>query len=293
MKSILIPTDFGDTSRQIMHYALNYAEALNAKSTIVHTYQPTMSPRRPIIGEGTYRQQILKKLREFTTVYIRPPFKKVFFSALEGHPVHKLVEASKSGDFDLIIMGRSNKYEWLIHRFIESKTSRVCAKAHCPVLVVPRQAEFNNIHRVLLMQEAGDRNFSTGANETGLESPKNEMPVSASVFQFSFPQQKSGFWSNLMKRNKISYRKVKIEIQEYIRKNSVDLLVMRIEPRLYSRSSSAFHYKRRLLLELDIPILIVNPNVTQKEISSLIPGFNKRIIINPGQGPATTSYTPN
>lgn len=70
MKSILFPTDFGDTSRQILHYALNYAEALNAKSTIVHTYQPTMSPRRPIIGEGTYRQQILKKLRDFTTVVL-------------------------------------------------------------------------------------------------------------------------------------------------------------------------------------------------------------------------------
>lgn len=197
---------------------------------------------------------------------------------MEGHPVHKLVEASKSGDFDLIIMGRSNSYNWFMHYFWESKTSLICTKAHCPVLVVPQQAKFDGIQEILAIHEEGENlGFPSDANgsftEPGQERWIHFIPLSALTFNFPFLQQVSGLFGIGTRSGECTYTKVKTKIQAYIRENHIDLLVMRTVQKRLPERTLASHYEHRLLLELDIPVLVVNRQVTKMEINELVPGF--------------------
>jgi nucleotide-binding universal stress UspA family protein len=65
-----------------------------------------------------------------------------------GFPAAKLIELSENPSTDLMILGTVGEQGWLSKLF-GSVAIKVMQEAHCPVLLVPQEAEYKNIHHIL------------------------------------------------------------------------------------------------------------------------------------------------
>ena len=284
MLNILFPTDFSETSRDAMDFVLSFADSLDAEVTILNAYQSTNSPRRPFIGEGSVRRQIIQKLRKFNRTGMYRALKNVRFRAKEGSITHRLLEASKSDFYDLIAMSRSRRYDWLT-QILGSKTSFVSVRAHCPVLVIPPKMDFQGIQNLLIL-EGEDAKTNLLARGILLDhfDPHADLYTHylslGSTYLKSLPSERAEPLLEARAKEKVmTYQEKKKRLKAMIHKQKIDLLVMPVKQKgLWERLFGSNHLQR-LILELDIPILVINDHVIRrKSISSFRPPVSKKAI---------------
>ncbi len=159
-KNIVVATDFSESSNTAYRYARQIATHLNASLTVVYVYEIPVDPGQPNYFAYLPSVEELQKSAEMrlsnfihetgddngtTMVASRV---KVKTEALMGFPADRLIELSKDPSTDLIILGTVGEQGWLTKVF-GSVALKVMRKAYCPVLLVPQEAEFKNIHHIL------------------------------------------------------------------------------------------------------------------------------------------------
>jgi nucleotide-binding universal stress UspA family protein len=152
IKKILVPYDGSKHSDKVLEYALNLADKWDAaleiltivpeasyvyvygtgidcsickaKKELVHNYQKTFNVER----EGIL-SSALKMANE------KYPNLDITSKMLVGRPSDKIVEESKKGNFDIIVMGNRGlgRIKGVI---LGSVSQRVSNDAECPVLIV-------------------------------------------------------------------------------------------------------------------------------------------------------------
>ncbi len=265
MRSILFPTDFSELSQGALRYALSFASDLRAQLTIMNVYHPTNSPRRPFIEEGTRRRQVLRELKNFVhKQYLNKVYRGIRFRVKAGSTIRRLLEAAKSYRYDLLVLRRSENYDWLT-RLLGSKTSILCAKAECPVLVLPPKADFQSFHNVLFVygeHEEEDRQTRAYLDYYAARSGRriHYLPIIAS--------------DSIRKQETMPYQKVKSRIKAYIQQHKIDLLITALRPKRITERFLDVGYMNRLILELDVPVLVVNDKTIQGNEFSLIPNLS-------------------
>ena len=160
-KNIIVATDFSESATTAYHYARQIASHLNAALTVVNIYEmPIIDPAVPnyyayLPSVDELQKSSEKRLSNFiretdddngtTLVASRV---KVKTEAYIGFPADKLIELSENPSTDLIILGTVGEQGWLTKLF-GSVAIKVMQEAHCPVLLVPQEAEYKNIHHIL------------------------------------------------------------------------------------------------------------------------------------------------
>lgn len=159
MKNILFPTDFSENSENAFRYALHFAQALEANITSLHTYSmPLVPTNTPVtaykqISENVNNSQIedyrlfAQKLRKITEEEIggEANLKHILE---RGFAVDEIVNLSEEQEMDLIVMGTKGASGW--KEFLwGSNTGSVLDRVNCPVLVVPEQAAYKGIQRIV------------------------------------------------------------------------------------------------------------------------------------------------
>ena len=142
LKKILVPTDFSETSKKAVQYALRFAEQFGCDIALLYVVEPTT----PMIGAplaveaftDTDKDEFCIAERDVATLaaeaHINGGHSVSSFVRI-GHAPNEITKAAKELDADLIIIATHGYTSWR-HLCIGSTAERVVRTAPCPVLVV-------------------------------------------------------------------------------------------------------------------------------------------------------------
>jgi nucleotide-binding universal stress UspA family protein len=137
-RKILFPTDFSESSRHALRYAVELARESGGSLTMLHVWDikeyalkgETVSLLSNIAAEAA------RVLADWTREAEELGAKQVATAVAEGVAWDKIVATlKKDPDFDLVVMGTQGR-NGLKHALIGSVAERVVRHAPCPVLVV-------------------------------------------------------------------------------------------------------------------------------------------------------------
>jgi len=139
---ILMPTDFSTPSENAMRYAVSFAEEYDAELIVLHVISKSLYLRRAKSElseeeiENIYVEMceaVQKALVQFIDKFRDGA--KVRTLIKRGIPTVEIVDAAKTEDVDLIVMGTHGQ-TGIRHSLIGSVAERVVRNAHCPVFTV-------------------------------------------------------------------------------------------------------------------------------------------------------------
>jgi nucleotide-binding universal stress UspA family protein len=159
-KNIVLATDFSRASTNAYHYARHIATHFGATLTVVHFFEMPLDPVMPdyvmaMPSVADLEEVSLKKLSDFVHVgrdsdsnTLVASRLKVKVKALMGLPADGLIELSSNPSTDLLILGTKGVHDWIDKAF-GSVAIKVMKQAHCPVMLIPKGADYNGIHHIL------------------------------------------------------------------------------------------------------------------------------------------------
>ena len=156
MKKILVPTDFSKNSRCAFNYALELAKHLNAEITVVHIYHPSINnmDEYMIITDNELEAISRERLDEFVkTKKSKSQTEVAAADRIEqklelGFATEKLVNMSKSGEYDMIVMGATGS-TGLLEMVFGKVSLHVAQSSVCPVLLIPAGVRFEPIQEIM------------------------------------------------------------------------------------------------------------------------------------------------
>ncbi|GIX49801.1 MAG: universal stress protein [Candidatus Tectimicrobiota bacterium] len=136
---ILVPLDFSDHAQRALTCALELAEPLQARLTLLHVIHLPAPGEVDVAGylsavEAVARQGLATALQRVRQAGIEAHSRLV-----HGVPWQQIVDTARALPADLIVMATHGR-TGLQHALIGSVTERVVRHAPCPVLVVPLRA---------------------------------------------------------------------------------------------------------------------------------------------------------
>lgn len=159
MNSILLPTDLSETALKGAVYATRLFGTQNSTFTLLHTYMdPGLSEPA---GEAAYPElnamategahDFEKRLR----AELDTPDVEVKTIVIPGTIASTVAELTEGNDYTAVVMATeyATGYGGTI---FGAHASDVAKAAHAPVLVVPKNAEYKRIERILLTDDGRD-----------------------------------------------------------------------------------------------------------------------------------------
>ena len=136
VKKVLVPTDFSDSSRKALSYAVSFARQFGSHIVLVHVLEADSSLETfPPICIEELKANSEETLRNLVQSAKNAGLPKITSLTRSGLPAHELVEAARELNIDLIVMATHGHTGWK-HFCIGSTAERVVRAAPCPVLVV-------------------------------------------------------------------------------------------------------------------------------------------------------------
>ncbi len=155
VKNILVPIDFSVTSRNAYRYARELSETLDATVTVINIKENFMMVSDVMMVPFPEQEsgQLMRDVREFiadedTMVNKLAGEHAVKIKIMQGNPVDVLVELSENEDTDLIVIGTTGLQD-VLSKIVGSVSLKVANKAHCPVILVPRDAKWYPIEQIM------------------------------------------------------------------------------------------------------------------------------------------------
>lgn len=137
--NILVPVDFGDSSRHALDLAVDLAKKFDARLTLVHGFEV---PAYAYAGLGTMTVDYLAPIEDAARQCLEGELRKLkerLPSAVglfkRGAPWQQILLASEEVSADLIVMGTHGR-QGLSHALIGSVAEKVVRLSMVPVLTV-------------------------------------------------------------------------------------------------------------------------------------------------------------
>lgn len=144
-KKILFPTDFSDTSKHALTYAISLAREYRAELLLVHVIDNSLDYSFAYSGMTPYQaplQDYYSDIRERTQQLLDEIIEKEVDLTTKtgtevafGTPHREITELAKERGADLIVIGTHGR-SGLGHLLIGSTAEKVVREAPCPVLTV-------------------------------------------------------------------------------------------------------------------------------------------------------------
>ncbi len=260
VKKVLFPTDFSRAANQALPHALKIAQKYKADITILHVATPYSddpnAPEYQQLDEGNFKEYIEKSLGEVSQAM--GSSQKVTTEVVrEVAPATGILDFIEEKGIDLTVMGTQG-HSALAQFFLGSVAERVVRHASCPVLTVAQDGkeyrnnpDYQNIlvafdfseHSKKAAREASEMASQYGARIQALyvveqevhpafylkwkESMLRELPGIAQEAKESLRSAlgEEGL-ENIDVHVEIGEKKAHTEINEFVRTNQMDLIVM-------------------------------------------------------------------
>lgn len=154
IKNIIVATDFSTTSRNAYRYATLLANSLNATLTVVYIRESMMMVADsslapfPVVDDAEFINQLEEFIVQENKTLQLATIHHVKTKVRRGDVVDELVELSKQDTTDLIVIGTTGLSDVLTKIFGSTSVS-LSNLAHCPVLLIPRSAQWRAIERIM------------------------------------------------------------------------------------------------------------------------------------------------
>lgn len=139
LKKILVPTDFSESARHALTYAISFAREYSAEVTLLHVVEDVAvsyaSDLFPVPMAEVFHEISAYARKELAALAgeVRARAVEVREVVVQGKPSVEILRVAREETFDMIILGTHGKGV-LDQALFGSTTERVVRKAPCPVL---------------------------------------------------------------------------------------------------------------------------------------------------------------
>lgn len=268
---ILVPVDFSAGSVAALRYAEAMATAVGIREVrAVHVFTPdsvsavadVAAVVPPAVGDLMDMRETA--LNDFLAEHPAPPGVNRRGELLLGIPSSKIVAASE--DSDLLVLGATGDSD-VLEEVFGSIASEVVQKAHCPVLLVPSSAKFQDYRHILYASNSLSlsrqavlklmdfneifraRIHFVHVNDEASEHRREREKLFAPLFNNPDPE----FAFEIVE---LSANSVQEGLVDYLRGTSIQLAVMVTQERGFW--DRLFHHSntRQMVLHPEVPVLI-------------------------------------
>jgi nucleotide-binding universal stress UspA family protein len=160
MKTFIVPTDFSETSKNAARYAARVAEQVGAQIILYNIFDKieTGSDGSVIYNDHESRKKIMElALQSVKTDMLAtaPGITITLIAEEENSLVHSLEKQARHVNADMIIMGITGATA-LGQIFMGSNALSMINRNVCPVMIVPPDATFTGIKKVVLTSDFKD-----------------------------------------------------------------------------------------------------------------------------------------
>jgi nucleotide-binding universal stress UspA family protein len=158
IKNIIVPTDFSPTALNALHYAESLAEILDATITVVHVNEYILPGAEIVVSPiselevsrltETSMQMFVANEEEDDSSGVVVVKNRVKTKILKGDLVGQLVDLSALETTDLIVIGTTG-FQDFFTKTIGSTSLQVANKALCPVILVPKEAHWRGLDKIM------------------------------------------------------------------------------------------------------------------------------------------------
>jgi len=186
---------------------------------------------------------------------------------LEGRIVKNIVKLSEEDDTAIIIAGTEGHYNWL-EQITGSITSALAQKAHCPVILVPKETKFTKFANMIYACDFSSadgkmitkfidfaKQFDSSVHFIHIED-EDDIDFSAiedSVFNFLFKDGDPTFSFNMVSINGVDVIK---GLNQYAEENEVDLIVLVNRHRAFIDNLLGLSTTRQLAMDTNFPLMV-------------------------------------
>lgn len=162
MKTILVPVDFSDNSKNALDYAIQLAKRFDLHLILVHAFHPSITEaikdsykilsHKEIHGTPGEIKDKLKLWQEAVTKSEKLSCETIYINGDLSDEINELIE---DNSVDLIVMGTKGA-TGLKEVFIGSNTARVIENAICPVMAIPANYKFKEYQTIAFASDYHD-----------------------------------------------------------------------------------------------------------------------------------------
>jgi nucleotide-binding universal stress UspA family protein len=140
-KKILVPTDFSESAKYALPFAIDLAEKYGADLQLLHVVEPIAMPVDFAWGTYSYpdiEKQLsghVEKTLESIIAEQIPENLKVISAIAHGKSWREIITFARANEIDLIVMA-THGMSGFSHALYGSTAEKVIRKAPCPVLTV-------------------------------------------------------------------------------------------------------------------------------------------------------------
>lgn len=157
MKKFLVPIDFSETSENAAKYAVELVASLDQESHLIfyHVYSRIILPTLTARDEGS-RQKVSEQALDALKKKLNPGGEQ-FISCVaeEGSFIENISDYVLANKIDLIIMGITGSSR-IAQVFMGTSTLNVVRNVNCPVMIIPPEAKFKGLKKVLFTSDFKD-----------------------------------------------------------------------------------------------------------------------------------------
>jgi nucleotide-binding universal stress UspA family protein len=158
MKTILVPTDYSDIADNALRYAIELAKLSKAKIILLHAYQiPLPAGDAPVlmVSPLELEKENLVRIKKLEKKFVKELAGKVKIEHIinAGFITDEILTVAKEKKADLIVMGVTGVGK-VAEALIGSNTTALIKKTQIPVLVIPKDARYKKISKIVLAYDS-------------------------------------------------------------------------------------------------------------------------------------------
>lgn len=267
MKTIFFPTDFSENAQNALNYAVEMTHLLKGKLLLFHAYELPYSTHTMSTKLLSLMKQEAEKQLQRCVDRLRETAPNLVVETLlrQGNTIRSVMEVSEQCHADFIIMGTKGA-SGMKEVFLGSNTASVMHRAHIPVLVVPEDARFRTIDKIVYASDFLDHNEVQAVNR--LKEFAKLMNAEVLVLHISLPDDENSLESTRLKDNLADVKHsfyvesngdIEDGIRTFVDDKGADILVMLA--RKHSMLDLLFNpirLTKRMVYHPDLPLLVLH-----------------------------------
>lgn len=269
MNTFLLTTDFSKASYHALKYAASMAADLGAGKLIIYHAQEGEGPSASWQSEHEKIIEKLEQMRNEITTHFLPDQTPHFEIMTNEMPVEIGVQLlAEQFEADLIIVGATGKSPFR-QAWVGSSATRMAATTRYPLLIVPENAHFKPIRRVVFACDLKQVSESTPVKEIGkwlnilkanllvLNVAKEKRPFDPDIIpeQYKIHQLLEPFNPDY---HYTQGDDIADEIEDFAEDHSAGIIVSVPKPHSFFERVFQKSVTKQLMRESDIPVLVLN-----------------------------------
>jgi len=155
MKKIIVPIDFSETSINAAHYAIELAKEIPGANIILYYVYSRISFSDLTSKDVNSRQMVSEAALKILKDKLDSGFESISYVAETGSFVENLADYILGNHIDMVIMGITGSSK-LSQVFMGTNTLNVVRNISCPVMIVPPEAKYTGLKRVVFTSDFKD-----------------------------------------------------------------------------------------------------------------------------------------